>query len=391
MTNTHDILIIGGGLVGLSLANLLAKHNISVAVVDTQDLALAASASSDGRASAIAYDSYRILERADIWNHIASDAGPILDIRITDDASPIFIHYDHTMVGDAPMGYMVENHIMRKALYNGATQHPNITLLAPHRYRSIARNAHHVTVTLDNGETHQAALLVAADGKRSAIRKMAGIKVNTLPYHQVGIVCNVAHEKHHEHIAQERFLPTGPFAILPLKEGYHSSIVWTEKEMLAPTFQAMSDDDFTAEIQERFGDYLGTVHLDSKRFFYPLTLTFATRYVDTRLALIGDAAHGIHPIAGQGFNLGLRDVDAIAQRLIEHKSLGLDLGSAVLLDQYQQSRRLDNALMIGITDALNRLFSNRLLPLQLARRTGMAVVEKLLPVKRFFIKHAMGD
>jgi 2-octaprenyl-6-methoxyphenol hydroxylase len=235
----------------------------------------------------------------------------------------------------------------------------------------------------------RADLVVAADGRNSMLRRDAGIRTASWRYGQTGIVCTVEHERPHRGIAQERFLPAGPFAILPLT-GNRSSLVWTERADLAPAMLALDEADFTGEVATRFGDHLRTLRVVGPRWSYPLALLHAERYVDRRLALVGDAAHVMHPIAGQGLNLGLRDVAALAEVLTDTRRLGLDLGTAPVLAGYQRWRRVDAVTLLAVTDGLNRLFSNDLAPVRLARDLGLAAVNRLPPVKRFFMRHARG-
>ncbi|MBY0431845.1 MAG: FAD-dependent monooxygenase, partial [Rhodospirillales bacterium] len=251
------------------------------------------------------------------------------------------------------------------------------------------RGIDEVTARLEDGRLVRARLAVAADGRGSPTRQGAGIGLTRWDYHQTGIVCTVAHEKPHRFIAQEHFLPAGPFAILPLT-GNRSSIVWTEKSHLAPAILRQDDASFLAELKSRFGGFLGRIEVVGPRFGYPLSLQFADRYTDCRLVLIGDAAHGMHPIAGQGMNMGVRDVAALAEVLVDARRLGLDPGAPVVLSRYQRWRRFDNMLMLGLTDVLNRLFSNDLGAVALARDFGLAAVNRMPPLKKVLMRHAMG-
>ena len=257
----------------------------------------------------------------------------------------------------------------------------------------VERRPGHVAARLEDGRQIRARLLIAADGARSKLRQEAGIAAAEFAYGQTGIVATVAHELPHGGVAHEHFLPSGPFAMLPMTdyEGRHrSSIVWTERRELAPSLLALPDGEFAAEIERRFGLSLGRIEVLGQRWSYPLRLIHAARYADHRLVLVGDAAHAIHPIAGQGLNLGLRDVAALAEVIADAFRLGLDIGSSVVLDDYQRWRRFDALLLIAVTDSLNRLFSNDLAPLRLARDLGLAAVDRLPPVKRLLMRHAMG-
>jgi 2-octaprenyl-6-methoxyphenol hydroxylase len=383
-----DVVIVGGGLIGLTLGLAFAKAGLSPAVIDRAAPAAFVDEAFDGRASAIAYASCRALEGLGIWHHVA-EAEPIREIRVSDDESPLFLHYDHTEIGDAPFGHMVENRVMRRALYAALEEAPAVQLIAPAEVRAVNCGETTAEVHLANGRRLRAPLVVAADGKDSPIRRAADIRSFGWRYPQDGIVCTVKHERPHYGIAEERFLPAGPFAILPLTEN-RVSLVWTERADLAPTIMALGDAGFQAELEARFGDYLGPLTPVGPRWRYPLGFHLAETYVRPRLALIGDAAHLIHPIAGQGLNLGLRDVAALAEVAADATRLGLDIGGLPVLERYQRWRRFDNLLFAGITDGLNRLFSNPIAPVRLARDLGLAAVNRMPPLKRFFMRHARG-
>ncbi len=384
-----EVLVVGAGMVGLSLACALAGAGVEVAVVDRADPGTLTDEGFDGRASAIVHGSQQALAAIGLWPALGAYAEPILEIRVSDGDSPLFLHYDHADIGDAPFGFMVENRHTRQALFAAADRLERLRLIAPARIVGLARDARGVEARLAGGGRVRARLAVAADGRDSRLRRDAGIAVTTWAYAQTGIVCTVAHERPHRGIAHERFLPAGPFAILPMR-GNRSSLVWTERAELAPAIMALDDDAFTEEMALRFGDFLGRLEVVGARWSYPLRLVHAVRYVDRRLALIGDAAHAIHPIAGQGLNLGLRDVAALAEVLVDARRLGLDLGAPAVLARYQRWRRVDSLLLLAVTDGLNRLFSNDLAPLKLARDLGLAAVDRLPPLKRLFMRHAMG-
>lgn len=384
-----DTAIIGGGMVGLTMAIILARARLKIAVIDSADLNKTGTKEFDGRVSAITLASRHILENNGIWKYLAEEAEPINHIRISDSDSHMFLDYDAKLIGDEPMGHIVENRYIRRALFAAAAEHSNLEIFAPAIYEKVAYNSSHVEISLA-GHLLKAKLLIAADGKKSKIAAGAGIKPLIWDYGQDGIVCTVRHEKPHGQTACERFLPAGPFAILPMKGGYHSSLVWTEKRMLTPFFMKMDRMALTAEVKKRFGSYLGELEVLEPRFSFPLSLYHAERYIDHRLALIGDAAHSIHPVAGQGLNLGIRDAAVLGELIAKQQSLGLDTGSLLMLEKYQNLRKADNLLMMSVTDGLNHLFSNNITPIKLARRFGMSAVNKMPPVKKFFMLHAVG-
>ena len=398
-TGDCEVLIVGGGMVGLTLGLTLAGAGVEVVVVDREDPAKVQDAAFDGRASAIARGSQQALAGAGLWDAMAPAAQPILDIRGSDGrvgagASSLFLHYDHREVGDAPLGYIVENRAIRRALHAEAGRRGGLCLAAPGQVAALERGPGGAEARLDDGTKLRARLAVAAEGRNSPLREAAGIRTTKWNYAQSGIVCTVAHERPHHGVAHENFLPSGPFAMLPMidaEDGTHrSSIVWTERRDLAPAMMALEPGDFAREIARRFGDSLGRLEAIGGRWCYPLSLLYAERMIDRRLALVGDAAHGIHPIAGQGLNLGLRDVAALAETVVDARRLGLDLGGAEVLARYERWRRADSLLLIAATDGLNRLFSNDIAPLRLARGLGLAAVNRMPPLKRLFMNHAMG-
>ena len=390
-----DVLIVGGGFVGNTLAAALAGTGVSSAMVDTADLREAINAEFDGRSFAISLSNQRLLQGAGIWSGLAERTAPILDIRISDGPSLMFLHYDHRETGGDPMGFMIENHHLRRAHYERLQAADDVRVLAPDRVARLTRDRHGVSAELQSGGKVRARLVVGADGRNSMVRADAGIATTKWSYDQSGIVCTVRHERHHNNIAHERFLPAGPFAILPLRgdppaAGNRSSLVWTERNVLTPTIMGLDDTSFMAEVRLRFGDFLGEIELAGPRYVFPLSLQFAQRLMEQRLVLAGDAAHAMHPIAGQGLNMGLRDVAALAEVLVDAARLGQDVGDQQVLARYVRWRRFDNTMMLAATDGLNRLFSNDVGPVRLARDLGLAAINRLPPVKRFFMRHAMG-
>lgn len=389
MKHTHDTIIIGGGLVGMATAVALADAGLRVAIVERTPPPTQLQESFDGRVSAIALGSQKLFSQLGVWPHLAPDAEPIHDIRVIDKNSPLFLHYDHREVGNEPFGWILENRHIRAGLFARAADLPRLELFSPATVVTSQTLPGHVEVTLADGRHLAAPLLIAADGKHSRLREQAGIKAHTLPYQQTAIVCTIAHSEPHHGLALERFLPIGPFAVLPMQHN-RSSLVWTESHERAKLMLELPDDLFLREIERRVGGYLGALSLAGERFSYPLKLVHAESYIAPRLALVGDAAHGIHPIAGQGVNLGFRDVAALAEVLVEAKRLGLDMGAESTLQAYTRWRSFDALAMVATTDLLTRLFSNNIFPLVHARRLGLGLVGKLPPVKRFFMRHAMG-
>lgn len=384
-----DVLIVGGGFVGGTLACALNDQGLRAVVIEASPPRTTPSAAFDGRASAISLTSRRLLEKLGIWGQVEPDACPMLDIRVADGDSPLFLHYDHREVGDEPFGHMVENQTLLRAVMAQLARRSNAVVLAPARVARLCRTSDGIEAFLDGGGRVRAPLAIAADGRNSPTREEAGIRVTGWQYGQTAIVCTVVHELPHRFVAQEHFLPSGPFAILPLL-GNRSSIVWTERSELVPTIMALDDANFTAELSRRFGDFLGAVEVVGPRWSYPLSLQFAASAIARRLALVGDALHAMHPIAGQGLNMGFRDVAALTEVLAMARQDGGDLGSPRVLARYQRRRRFDNLQMLIATDALNRLFSNDIAPIRIARDLGLATVNRLPPLKRLFMRHAMG-
>ncbi|MEE8370659.1 MAG: UbiH/UbiF/VisC/COQ6 family ubiquinone biosynthesis hydroxylase [Sphingomonadales bacterium] len=388
-TLSVDVVIAGGGLVGLTLGAGLAAQGLSVAVVDRQAAAVQLDPGFDGRASAIAYASYRMLETLGAWKEMGGEAEAIKEIRVSDGPSLLHLHFDHRELGEGPLGYMVENRHIRHGLFKWADGIRTLKLIAPDIVSGYECGEDGARLQLGSGRTITAPLVVAAEGRQSSLRSIAGIGTRIFPYGQVGIVTTIQHELPHMGVAHERFLPDGPFAILPLG-GNRASLVWTTSEELAPTIMGLSKRGFDAEVQKRVGGFLGDLTTLDHRWSYPLSLMMAERYTANRLALVGDSAHGIHPIAGQGLNLGLRDVAALIEVLVSAHRDGRDLGSDKVLEKYAAWRRVDNLLLMAVTDALTRLFSNDVAAQRMARDAGLAAVNQLPPLRRFFMRHARG-
>ncbi len=394
MTKALDVVIGGGGLVGLTLGIALAKDGLAVAAADPVTKEKALAAAFDGRVSALSFASVRMFKALGIWEHLEPHAQPINEILVTDAKlgrapSPFSLHFDQRELG-APLGVIAENRHIRMALFAAAEAVPDLQFIAPAALTSLETEASAVTANLANGSRLRARLAVAADGRESPIRNAMGIGVMSWSYPQWGIVATVHHERPHNGVAYEHFLPSGPFAILPLT-GNRSSLVWTERADLAPAMMKLPKPEFDAEVAQRFGDHLGKISSEELRWSYPLRFHLARSYVKPRFALAGDAAHGIHPIAGQGFNLGLKDAAALAEVVLDAAAVGLDIGGIDVLSRYERWRRFDSLTMAMAMDGLNRLFSNDIAPLRALRDVGMGIVDRIGPMRRFFMRHAGGD
>ncbi len=390
-----DIIISGGGMVGLSLGLALAQGGFRTVVADIAPMTAQLDPNFDGRVSALAYATIRMVRALGVWDAMAAHAQPIREILVTDGApgraaSPFSLHFDAQEVGAPQLGAIVENRHIRAALAARAAQEKNLTLIAPAAVTGVTVTGIGVTATLSNGETVSAALAIAADGRVSPLRENMGIKTIGWSYPQTGIVATVAHARPHNGVAYEHVLPAGPFAILPMTDN-RSSLVWTEEKAKAPALLALDEARFNAELAKRFGAHLGDVRVTGPRWSYPLSFHIARDFVRPRFALAGDCAHGIHPIAGQGLNLGLKDAAALAEVLLDAARLGQDIGALDVLKRYERWRRFDSVAMAASTDALNRLFSNDIAPLRLLRDVGMGIVDSIGPARRFFMRHAGGD
>jgi 2-octaprenyl-6-methoxyphenol hydroxylase len=395
MSLDTDILIAGGGLNGPALALALAQGGFRVTVVDARPPLARAEAGFDGRAYALAIASVRLLTALGVWQSVADKAQPMLKIvasdgRAGEGAAPFFLHFDHAEIEEGPMGHMLEDRHLYAAFLSAMLATPKITLLSGETVVSQEVAPSGVTVTLASGKTVTAGLLVGCDGRGSGTATRAGIKRVGWGYGQTALVTAIRHARDHGGVAHQFFMPSGPLAILPLKGGHHSSIVWSETDETAAAIQALPDADYLDALRPRFGDFLGEISLAGDRFTYPLSLSLAERFVAPRVALVGDAAHGVHPIAGQGLNLGLRDVAALAEVLILARRRGEEPGSPAALEEYQRWRRFDaTALALGM-DTVNRLFSNDNPLLRLGRDLGLGVVNALPGLRRGFIRQAAG-
>jgi 2-octaprenyl-6-methoxyphenol hydroxylase len=399
-----DVCVVGAGPVGGALACRLGGAGLRVAIVDRNALPPMENPDFDGRAYAIAAGSRRLLEDAGLWDALPLPVGPIEQIRVSDGrvgraASPLHLHFDIAglaapVASGGAMGWMVEARSLRVAVNARLHALDAVTVFAPAE-ATVTRFAEAASIALSTGEQFTARLVVAAEGRDSPLRREAGLTVQRWPYHQTGIVSAIQHERPHDRTALEHFLPAGPFAQLPMAPGEHgenlSAIVWTERSRDAPRYLALDDAAFGAEIARRLGGHLGWVKPAGRRWSYPLSAMYVHRVVAGRLAVVGDAAHGIHPIAGQGLNLGLRDAIALADLLIAARDASEDMGGEALLARYQRARRVDVVTMLAATDVLDRLFSTNNPAVRLARGLGIAAVHRMPKLKAAFMRQAMGE
>ena len=390
----RDIVIAGGALNGSALALALAGAGFRVAMVDPVPPATQGAEGFDGRGYALALTSQRLLAAIGIWPEVAGHAQPILEIKVSDGRagegpSPFVLEFHHGEIEEGPMGYMAEDRFLRRAMFAAIEASDSIELISGDSVAAHEVGPAGVQVQLASGRVLLATLLVGCDGRRSATAQRCGIRRMSWDYGQTALVCAVTHEKPHHGIAHQFFMPPGPLAILPLP-GNMSSIVWTESHEEAARIQALPDADYLEALRPRFGDFLGEIGLAGARFTYPLNLTLAHTYVAERVALVGDAAHGVHPIAGQGLNAGLKDVAALAEVLALARRRGEDIGRLDVLERYQQWRRFDVATLAVATDAINRLFSNDNSLLRLGRDLGLGLVNALPDLRRAFIREAAG-
>jgi len=392
MRTDFDILIAGGGLNGPALALALADAGLSVAVADARPADARAGDAFDGRAYALALASQRLLAALGLWNDLAPNAQEIRKVEATqgvpgEGAGPFGLHFDGAEIEEGRLGYMLEDRFLYRALL--AAMRGRVTHLPGLSVTGQEAEGAGIRASLSDGRSIKARLLVGADGRQSGVAARAGIRRIGHDYGQIALVAAVDHELPHEGTAHQYFMPTGPLAILPLP-GNRSSIVWSEPEAQACAIMDLPDAEFLAVLRPRFGDFLGEIQLAGPRFSYPLNLTLAERYVDARVALVGDAAHGVHPIAGQGLNLGLRDVAALAEVVVAARRRGEDIGAELVLARYQDWRRPDaTALALGM-DGVNALFSNANPLLRAAREIGMGLVDAIPPLRRGFMRQAAG-
>ncbi|WGM46219.1 Ubiquinone hydroxylase UbiL [Brevundimonas sp. NIBR10] len=398
---THDVIIAGAGMAGATFALAAAQGGLKVVLIDPQPFSAQLAPTFDGRSTAVAYSTFRMLDALGVGEALRPNACRMDHILVTDGRrpgaaskamSPAYLRFDAAEIGDAnggePLGYMVENRHIRAALAQGVTD-AGIEVRAPASVASVATDGFGASVGLADGAVLRAPLVVGAEGRGSVVRKAAGIGTVGWAYGQSGVVATVRLGRPHGGVAHEYFLPSGPFAILPLTD-QRASLVWTETTRAAEALRDCSDEAFQSHLMRRFGEFLDGATPEGPRFVYPLALDLAEALTAPRTALIGDAAHGVHPVAGQGLNMGLKDAAALAEVLIEAMRLGLDIGSVGVLEQYARWRRFDNAALAAGFDGFVRLFSNDHAPIRLARDLGMAAVNRIGPLRRAFMREAGG-
>jgi 2-octaprenyl-6-methoxyphenol hydroxylase len=395
MKQPDEILIAGGGLNGPALALALADAGLGVTVIDARPALARAEAGFDGRAYALALASQRLLSAIGIWPSVATKAQPIRRIvtsqgRPGAGASPFFMAFDQSEIDEGAMGYMLEDRFLYRAFLEAMQAHPNVTLISADGVTGQELVPGSIEITLASGRHLRGRLLIGCDGRGSATAARAGIRRLGHGYGQTALVTAIRHEQDHQGAAHQFFMPAGPLGILPLPGGYHSSIVWSERTQQAQAIQSLDDAAYLEALRPRFGDFLGRIELAGDRFGYPLTLSLAERFVAPRVALVGDAAHGVHPIAGQGLNLGLRDVGALAEVLVSARRRGEDIGALDVLERYQRWRRFDSNLLALGMDGVNKLFSNDNPALRGLRGLGMGLVNALPGLRRSFIREAAG-
>ncbi|GAA3857048.1 FAD-dependent monooxygenase [Celeribacter arenosi] len=393
MEKTYDLLVVGGGLNGPALALACAQAGMRVAVIDALPAAMRSDAGFDGRGYALSLSSQRLLKALGLWGVVGDHAQPILDVKVTDGKigeapSPFMLEFDHAETDDGPMGYMLEDRYLRRAFLDAMAGEARIEQIEGTVIAQEVGPAG-ITLRLADGQEVFGRVVAGCDGRKSGTATRAGIARTGWGYGQTALVCAIAHEKPHHGCAHQYFLPSGPLAILPLPDN-RSSIVWTEKDADAARIAALDPEDYLTVLRPRFGDFLGEISLAGGRFSYPLNITLANSFIAPRVALVGDAAHGLHPIAGQGLNAGLKDVAALAEVLADARARGEDIGREDVLARYQQWRRFDVATLAMATDAFNRLFSNDNPFLRVARDIGMGAVNAIPGLRRGAIREAAG-
>ena len=394
MIKTFDVIVGGGGLIGCIVSLALSRSGLSVALIEGPHRTKKSGKKFDGRAYALALASKRMLCALDLWDAVKSNAEAIVNIKVSDGAigngaSPLYMHFDHQELEDGPMGYMIEDRFLRIELSKNLKSN---ALIDKFGSKSIVDQKTHkgfIEVKLDSGQVLKAKMLIGSDGKNSAIGKRAGLRRLTHNYKQISLVAAVSHQYQHFGEAHQFFVPAGPIAILPLPKK-RSSVVWTEDEITAKKVMELNDNKFLDELKDRFGDFRGNISLNGDRFSYPLSLSISEKLTSDRVVLIGDAAHSLHPIAGQGLNLGFRDIASLAEVITVAARRGEDIGSLDVLKRYSSWRNLDRISITAVTHGVNKLFSNDNSVLRLSRDLGMAAINLLPSLKRSLIKEASG-
>ena len=390
----QNIIVAGGGLNGSTLALALAGAGLRVALVDPVDAPTRAAPDFDGRSYALSVGSRNLLRALGLWAQLEPEAQPILDIKVSDGRagegpSPFVMEFSHAEIEEGPMGHMVEDRHLRPALLDALNATPRVEQVTGRRIVAQTPGPNTIEVTLDDGTTRKASLLVGCDGRQSGTAARGGIRYTGWSYGQNALVAAIAHERPHGGVAHQFFMPEGPLAILPLR-GDRSSIVWTERSARAAEIHALDEGAYLDVLKPRFGDFLGDIALAGQRYTYPLVLSLANRFVAPRVALAGDAAHAVHPIAGQGLNAGLKDVASLSEVLVEAARRGEDIGQSDVLARYERWRRFDATALSVATDGFNRLFSNDNPLLRLGRNLGLGLVDALPPLRRGLIREAAG-
>lgn len=387
-STTYDLAIVGGGLNGIAMASAAAGRGLRVVLIDQNLLKTRLTTRCDGRGIAFAGFSKKILEKYGIWQYFDCSYGTINKVIVSDGIEPFLLKLDNELVENEALGYLIESDDLLQQLYCYATKHTDLTIIDNTKLVDFVSELDRVTLTLSGDKKIAAKLLIAADGKNSQIREKLGIEVSSFEYNQTALVFSIKHTKPHHNIAHEHFYKSGPFAILPLEDQHRSSVVWTETTDKAKIFAAMAADELHYFLQQKCQLTHGAVKIDSKICTYPLSLVFAKKYYDKRVVLIGDSLHFIHPIAGQGFNLSLRDIDQLTDLICEHHGLGLDIGSDIMLNQFASGRKIDNYAMIIFTDILNRSFSNSSKILSVLRKLGLSAIDMRPGLQKILINYA---
>lgn len=385
-----DVIVVGAGHSGLTMAYILGLYGLSVVVIDQGSLAMKTQQDQDRRTTALSYSTMQLYEAIGLAESLKKQSCPILDIRVSDKNSFFYVHFDHEQRGKGPMGWITENVVLSRELIDRLVLVDAIKVLENTVIESIETDTAGVVVKLKSGESVKGSLLIGADGKNSYCRKAAKINVQEYKYDQKALICTIKHTKPHHNYAVEYFFPNGPFALLPMCDN-RMSVVWAEPSALADDYIKKSPEEILGLLSQKITMDLGEISIEGSVASYPLSLSFAETYVAPSLALIGDAAHGVHPLAGQGFNLGARDIAVLAEEIVKAKRLGLHIGSLTVLDRFQEARRFDNGVMIFATDFLNRLFSNQNSVLRRMRNIGFWAVERTQVAHQFFMAEAMGD